>query len=184
MDDVLYAVIVGCEIGFWAFLIAGLACRYLLRRKHLGAALLVGVPLLDLVLLAGSILDLRLGWQAGYADGLAAVYLGVSVAWGHSMVRWADSRFAYRFAGGPPPARPPKYGPDHARHERRQWGRHLLAWSVGCLLLLGGVALVGDLERSGALLHIAGVWTLVLAIDFAISFSYALVPRAPRARRA
>lgn len=180
----LYAVIVGCEIGFWALLIAGFACRYLLRRRRLSAALLVGVPLLDLVLLAASILDLRLGPQAGYADGLAAVYLGVSVAWGHSMVRWADSRFAYRFAGGPPPALPPKYGLDHARHERRQWGRHLLAWSVGCLLLLGGVTLIGDLERSGALLHIAGVWTLVLAIDFAISFSYTLVPRAPRARRA
>ena len=40
------------------------------------------------------------------------------------------------------------------------------------------MALIGDLEHSGALLHIAGVWTFVLAIDFAISFSYTLVPRA------
>ena len=174
----IYVLIVACEVGFWVVLFAGLAARYLLRCPRLGAALLVCVPLVDLVLLGASAIDLRYGGGgASLAHGLAAVYLGVSVAWGHSMVRWADARFAYRFAGGPPPPRPPKTGSDHARRERRQWGRHLLAWAVGCALLLGGVALVGDPGRTGALISIAAGWTVLLLIDFVWSFSYTLWPR-------
>lgn len=173
----IYAVIVACEVGFWVILLAGLVARYGLRRPRLGGALLVCVPLVDLVLLVASVLDLRHGGQAGVAHGLAAVYLGVSVAWGHSMVRWADERFAYRFAGGPPPSRPPAGGVGHARYQRGQWARHLLAWAVGCALLLGGVALVGDPNRGEALLGIARGWTLLLAADFVWSMSYTIWPR-------
>lgn len=174
----IYAVIVACEVGFWVVLVAGLIVRYVLGWPRVGAALLICVPLVDLVLLVTSALDLRYGGgEANFAHGLAAIYLGVSVAWGHSMVRWADVRFAHRFAGGPPPVPPSKTGPEHARRERRQWGRHLLAWAVGCTLLLGGVALVGDADRAQALTGIAGGWTLVLLIDFLWSFSYILWPR-------
>ena len=173
----IYALIVACEIGFWVLLLAGLVARYPLRRPRVGAALLVCVPLVDLVLLVASALDLRYGGgEADLAHGLAAIYLGVSVAWGQSLVRWADARFAHRFAGGPPP-RPPKAGPEHARGERRQWGRHLVAWAVGCALLLSGVALVGDPDRTGPLVSIAQGWTFVLAVDFLWSFSYTLWPR-------
>lgn len=93
------------------------------------------------------------------------------------MVRWADARFAHRFAGGPPPSRPPAGGMAHARYQRGQWARHLLAWAVGCALLLGGVAIVGDPARSGALMGMAQGWTVVLAVDFLWSMSYTLWPR-------
>ena len=173
----IYAVIVACEVGFWVFLLAGLITRYLLHRPRLGAALLICVPLVDLTLLLVSALDLRYGGgEADFAHGLAAIYLGVSVAFGHSMVRWADARFAHRFSGGLLPPRPPKTGPEHARRERRQWARHLLAWAVGCSLLLGGVVFVGDPSRIGALIGTAQGWTVVLAVDFLWSFSYALRP--------
>lgn len=180
----IYAVIVACEVGFWLVLVAGLVARYALSRPRLGGAFLVSVPFVDLVLLAGSVADLRGGGEAGIGHGLAAVYIGVSVAWGHSMVRWADARFAHRFAGGPPPERPPASGLEHARHQRRQWGRHLLAWAVGCALLIGGMALVGDTDRTAALSGIASNWTLVLVIDFAWSFSYTMWPRKPKASSA
>ena len=36
---------------------------------------------------------------------------------------------------------------------------------------------MGDADRTEALLQTAGVWTLVLAIDFLVSFSYTLFPR-------
>lgn len=131
-----------------------------------------------MTLLVASALDLRLGGgEADVAHGLAAIYLGVSVAWGHAMVRWADARFAHRFAGGSPPPRPPKTGPEHARRERRRWGRHVLAWAVGCGLLLAGIALVGDPDRTEALAAIARGWTVVLVVDFVWSFSYTLWPR-------
>ena len=52
-----------------------------------------------------------------------------------------------------------------------------MAWATGTALLGLGVLAVGDLERTQALLNVAALWTLVLAIDFLISFSYALWPR-------
>ncbi len=77
--------------------------------------LLVCVPLIDLILLFATILHLRSGVTADETDGLAAAYIGVSVAFGPSMIRWADARFAHRFAGGPPVQRPPKRGGARAR---------------------------------------------------------------------
>ena len=49
---------------------------------------------------------LRGGGSANWSHGLAATYLGVSVAFGPRMVPWADQRFAHRFAGGPPAVAP------------------------------------------------------------------------------
>ena len=59
-DDgrVLFAVIVGCEVGFWVLVGAGLGCRYLLRRRRESSVLLAAVPVLDLVLLAATMADL------------------------------------------------------------------------------------------------------------------------------
>ena len=128
----IYAVIVACEVGFWVVLLAGFTARYLLRRPRLGAALLVCVPLADLVLLVASALDLRyVGGQADLAHGLAAIYLGVSVAWGHSMVRWADARFAHRFAGGPRPRARSEPGPSTpAASAASGGGTCLRGWSA------------------------------------------------------
>ena len=123
----MIALIVACEVGFWLLLGAGLAARYLLRARALSTALLLAVPLVDVVLLAATVIDLRRGGAAGLSHGLAAVYLGVSVAYGHQLVRWADQRFAHRFAGGPAPVRPPRTGRAHAARERRRWLRHALA---------------------------------------------------------
>jgi hypothetical protein len=176
---VLY-VIVACEIGFWVVLLAGLAVRYRLGLRRAGAVVLACVPLVDLVLLVATVIHLRTGATAQFADGLAAVYLGVSVAYGHQMMSWADARFAHRFAGGSPPVRPPRTGPAHARRERRGWYRHVLAFTIGCALILGGVALVGDASQAQGLLSWIPRWALVLVIDFVWSFSYTFWPRPAR----
>jgi hypothetical protein len=170
-------LIVACEIGFWLVLFAGLATRYLLGRQRVGAAILFCVPAVDLILLVATVMHLRTGGEATFADGLAAVYLGVSVAYGKQMIGWADARFAHRFAGGAPPTRAPKAGPAHARHERRLWYRHVYAFAVGAVLILAGAALVEDSSRSEALIAWIPRWALVLAIDFLWSFSYTIWPR-------
>jgi hypothetical protein len=177
---VLIALIIAAELAFWSTLLAGLATRYVLRRPKAGMALLVATPLIDLLLLVVTTLDLRGGGEAALPHALAAVYIGVSVAWGHRLIAWADVRFAHRFAGGPAPERPPRSGPEHAARERREWLRHLLAWATGTALLGLGVLAVGDLDRTDALQGTAALWTLLLAIDFAISFSYTLWPRPVR----
>ena len=163
----LVMLIVACEVAFWALLAAGLGARYLLRWPRISAALLVAVPLVDLVLLAATIVDLRRGATATAAHGLAAAYIGCSVAFGHGIIRWADERFAHRFAGGPPPRRPPRYGRERARHEWREWGKALLAWAIACGLLLLAILLVGDPARTEQLRGwivrlslVVGVWLL------------------------
>jgi hypothetical protein len=131
-------------------------------------------------LLAATTIDLRGGGEAAVPHALAAVYIGVSVAWGRQLIGWADARFAHRFAGGPPPARPAQTGRAHAARERREWLRHVTAWAVGTALLGLGVLAVGDVERTMALVNVGALWTLILAIDFLISFSYTLWPRSDR----
>jgi hypothetical protein len=173
----LLGVIVVCEIGFWLFLLAGLTARYVFRRRRVSVLLLAGAPLVDLVLLVLSTLDLRRGGAATTAHALAAVYIGTSVGFGDRMVAWADQRFAHHVAGGPAPARKPRYGAARADYERRMWGRHLLAWAAGCALLGLAILLVGQPGRTAALLQAVRLWTFVLFVDFLISFSYTLFPR-------
>ncbi|MFG2100732.1 hypothetical protein ACGFJ5_09015 [Micromonospora echinaurantiaca] len=160
----LVAVIVACEVGFWVVLGAGLLARYPLRRPRLGAALLVCVPLVDLVLLAATAVDLRRGATADVTHGLAAAYLGFSVAFGHSMVRWADQRFAHRFAGGPPPVKPPRAGWARTRYEWREWGKGLAGWAIACGLLGAAILWVDDAERTRELANWIGKLTLAIVI--------------------
>ena len=162
----LVAVILACEIGFWVVLAAGLVSRYLLGRPRLGAALLVCVPLVDLVLLVATVLDLRRGGTADVTHGLAAAYLGFSVAFGHSVIRSADARFAHRFAGGPPPPKPPRYGAARVRHEWREFGKATLGWAVSCGLLLTACVLCNDSARTAALTSWRSLLTLILAVWF------------------
>jgi hypothetical protein len=174
---VLVALILACEVLFWVVLLAGLTARYLLRRERLSRVLLIAAPMVDLILLTATTLDLRAGGTAGPAHALAAIYLGVSVGFGHRMVGWADQRFAHRYAGGPPPERKPRHGAAHAAYERRALLRHVVAWAVGCGLLALAVVTVGDADRTAALSQTMQLWTLVLAIDAVISLSYTVRPR-------
>ena len=170
-------LLITAEIAFWSLLVAGLGSRYVLKRRRLGAVLLAATPAVDVVVLTTSAIDLHGGATASSWHALAAVYIGVSVAFGPQIVAWADARFAHRYADAPAPPRPARGGPGHARRERAGWYRHLLAWAIGAPLLVAAIALVGDAERTEALLHVLRIWTVVLAIDFAWSFSYTLWPR-------
>ena len=173
-------LIAACEIGFWAFLLVGLALRYLAGMRRAGAVVLACAPATDLILLIATAIHLHGNATPRTSDGLAAVYLGVSIAFGQRTLRWADSRFAHRFAGGPDAVKPPKTGAAHARHERGMWYRHLLAFSIGSALLLLGVALAGGWSRGAPLLGWIPRWAVVLSIDFVWSFSSTLWPRKPK----
>lgn len=178
----LLALIVACEVAFWALLVSGLLARYAWHLPRLGAGLLVATALVDVVLLVAATIDLRLGAEATTVHGLAAIYIGVSVAFGSAMIRWADVRMAHRFGAGPPPVPAPKHGAEHARHQRRQWARHALAWAVGAGLMVLAWQVGGEPERAERLLQMAQLWTLVLVVDGVVSWSYTLAPRRSRAR--
>lgn len=143
------------------------------------------MPLLDLALLAAGVWQLSGNGGADEFTGLGAVYLGFTVAFGHSMIRWADQRFARRFAGGPPPWKPPRYGRARARHEWREFGKMLVAAGISAALLGGGILLVGDVGRAGALVAWLDRLALVTGVWFLIALSYTVFPRrAPSEDRA
>jgi len=164
----LVGLIVACEIGFWVLLGAGLLARYGLRWPRVSAVLLVSVPLVDLVLLTATVIDLRGGAVASLAHSLAAVYLGFSVAFGHQTIRGADVWIAHRVAHGPAPAKPPRVGPARVRHEWALWRRAVAAWAMACTLLLAAVLLVGDASRTAELSDSIG-WLSVTILAWLVA---------------
>ena len=139
-ENPLVLVIGACEVGLWVLLGLGLAARYLLRVRRLSRVLLLGVPVLDVVLVGATLLDVAGGSAPTTVHGLAAVYLGFTVAFGHSLIRWADVRFAHRFAGGPPPA-PKPTGAARTAYEWREWTKVVvMALVTGAVLVLVSLA--------------------------------------------
>ncbi len=162
------AAILTAEAAFWLVLLGGLTARYALGRPRLGAALLIGVPLVDAALLAATALHLAGGARADWSHGLAALYLGVSVVFGPSLVRAADRRFARRFAGGRAQATSVP-AVDRLGAHWRLWLRGVLAGGLtaavlGALVLVGGPADTRALWAGGGwftqLALILGVWLL------------------------
>ncbi|GCB43145.1 hypothetical protein [Streptomyces sp. NL15-2K] len=140
----IVALIIACEVGFWVLLALGLAVRYLLKWRRTSVALLLCEPVLELVLFVVTAIDLKNGAEPSWEHGLAALYIGYTVAYGHYTIRWLDGHAAHRLGGAPPPPKPPRYGMPRARHEGRLWLRTVLAAAVACALLQGAVWYVGD----------------------------------------
>ncbi|MEU6364198.1 hypothetical protein ABZ876_00300 [Streptomyces sp. NPDC046931] len=173
----IVALIVACEAGFWVLLAAGLAVRYLLGRRRAGMALLMGEPLLELVLFAATAVDLKNGATPNWEHGLAALYLGFTVAYGPYLIRWLDGHAAHRLAGGPPPPKPPRYGRVRARHEARLWLRAVLGAAVALVLLELAIRYVGDGGDVSVLRTFQWLAVRTVGVYGLITLSYLLFPR-------
>jgi hypothetical protein len=168
----LVLVIAACEVGFWLLLVIGLLTRYVLRRRRASTVILLGVPLLDLVLVGASLLDVAQGAEPGPTHGLAALYLGFTLAFGHATIRAVDVRFAHRFAGGPVPVKPVRNGREKLAHEWREWGKAALMAGV-TLAVSALIALVArlPLPAGPALLDDPfWTWAVTAAVVAAIWF--------------
>jgi len=174
----IIGLIIGCEIAFWVFVILGLFTRYILQKKKLGLLFLAMSPVVDLVLLVASGYDLVRGGTANYPHALAAVYIGISVGFGKSMIAWADGKFQEKVLGRKIP-KDELYGLAFAKKYARGWLRHILAYVVGGGLIAAIVFWVGDLERTKAMVHVLGIWSVVLIIDTLTTFSYFIFPKRP-----
>ncbi|MDC2960904.1 hypothetical protein PO587_41410 [Streptomyces gilvifuscus] len=169
-------LIIVCEVGFWVLLALGLAVRYLLGWRRTGVALLLCEPVLELVLFAVTAIDLRNGAEPGWEHGLAALYIGYTVAYGHYTIRWLDGHAAHRLSGGPRPPKPPRYGLARARHEGGLWLRTLLAAAVACALLQGAIWYVGDGDTS-SLRSFQLVALRALGIHGVVALTYLIWPK-------
>ncbi len=171
----ILTLVIACEIAFWVMILAGLGARYLLRRPRLGAALLIAAPVIDVVLLVLVALDLLRGGTASWQHGLAAVYLGFSVAFGRRIIAWTDIRFAHRFAGGPPPQRL-----TGARYTAKCWQdvlRTLLMAAIAGGIAGGLILLVDDPDRTGELTFAFRILGVALTVDVLWAIGYTLWPR-------
>ncbi|MFI6324618.1 hypothetical protein ACIBG8_44325 [Nonomuraea sp. NPDC050556] len=176
----IVAVIIGCEIGFWVLLGLGLACRYLWNQRKLSTALLLAVPLLDLILLAAAVIDMRGGAVADVRHGLAAAYLAYSIVFGHRTIRWADAKFHHRFANGPEPWKPPPGGMARARYEWGMWLRIVLAYGIAFAIVAILAWFVGDPTRTEGLFTFVYGLVKVPLIALIWPVSYTLWPKKER----
>lgn len=167
--------IVACEIGFWVAILAGLAARYLARRPRLGAALLVLAPVIDVILLVLVATDLIGGATASWHHGLAAIYIGVSVAYGHRMIAWADHRFALRLGRATP--KPKLFGAAYARASWRDAGLTLLAMAIAAGILWTLILVVDAPARTSELERFFPVFAVIAGIDLAWAIGYTVWPR-------
>lgn len=178
----LYALIIACEIGFWVILLLALAVRYVLRRERLSRILLLCLPLIDLLLLLFTVTDLRRGATATFAHGLAAAYIGVTVAFGGMAVKWADAHLAHRFAAGPAPTGSPSRGWALVRYDFKLWGRCIVACVITAALVEMLVQLVGNTQATQPLLawHKHALGCIVLWFLFGPVWSLATAWRPAR----
>lgn len=173
----IVSLIVACEIGFWVLLAAGVTFRYLLRMPRTGLALLLCEPLLEVVLLVVTTLDLKNGADPSWKHGLAALYIGYTVGHGHRTVKWLDGHAAHRLGGAPKPAGPPRHGMARARHEGKVWLGTLVAAAVATGLLRAAMWYVDDPSRTTSLESWQAMAWRVAGIHGLIALSYAIWPK-------
>ncbi|MET9389520.1 hypothetical protein ABZY20_03750 [Streptomyces sp. NPDC006624] len=178
----IVALIAACEIGFWVLLAAGLGARYLLRMPRLGLGLLLCEPLLEVVLLVATALDLKNGAEPNWTHGLAALYIGYTVGHGHRTVKWLDGHAAHRLGGAPPPPGPPRYGMARARHEGRVWLGTLTGAVVATVLLQLAIWYVDDPSRVTSLESWRFTAWRAAGIHGLVALSYLIWPRKAPAR--
>lgn len=166
MNSPILAVIIGCEIGFWVLVIGGLSLRYLLHLRTMSTVVLAAVPILDMLLLVAVALDIHRGSTVEMVHRLAGVYLGVTVAFGHSVIAWADVRFSHWFADGPPPPRRPSKGPEAFRREVAAFGRWLCAAAISGIAVVGLAHAVADPEQASALYGVFPTLGVITVIWF------------------
>jgi len=167
--------IIFCEISFWIVIILGLTVRYLLRFEKLGLVLLALTPLIDLLLLIATTVDLINGGKAEIPHGIAAVYISVSLVFGKSMIQWFDVRFQYYITKtGPKPIK--LKGMDYAIHYAKTWIKHLLSYAIGIGLLYLIKFIINDNQRTEALNSVIHIWNIVIVIDLIICITYFIWP--------
>ncbi|MBG0852470.1 hypothetical protein I2W78_11640 [Streptomyces spinoverrucosus] len=173
----IVTLIIVCEVGFWVLLAAGVFFRYGLRMRRTGLGLLLLEPLLEVVLLVATAIDLKNGADPSWKHGLAALYIGYTVGHGHRTVKWLDGHAAHRLGGAAPPMRPPRYGMARARHEGRVWLGTLLAAAVATGLLQIAMWYVDDPSRTSSLEQWQYAAWRAAGIHGLVALTYAIWPK-------
>lgn len=167
--------IIAAEILFWIAILAGLFSRYVFNQKQLSYFFFLLTPLIDLALIVLTVVDLQSGAEATIAHGISVIYIGVSIAYGKTMIAWADDRFQ-TYILKKETMKKPRYGIEKGVHELKMWGRHVIAFAIGSAIFWLIITFI-DSSSTEALPNVWRIWSLALLIDGAISISYLLFPK-------
>ncbi|MDX2557096.1 hypothetical protein [Streptomyces stelliscabiei] len=173
----IVALIIACEVGFWVLLALALVVRYLLKRRRTSVVLLLCEPVLELVLFVVTAIDLKNGAEPSWEHGVAALYIGFTVGYGHYMISRLDAWAAHRLGGGPRPPAPPKYGLARARHEGKLWTRTVVSAAVALALLQLAVWYVGDDGNVDSLRSFQWVALRAAGIHGLVALTYTIWPK-------
>lgn len=171
----IIAIIVACEIGIWVLIALGLVARYVLGLKRTGLTLLAITPVVDVILLVVTAMGLISGSTATVFHGIAAIYLGFSVAYGHKIIASADRHFAHRFANGAEPIK--LYGRGYAVECWKDVARTALAVGVALGIIWLLTVVVDDETRSSALTDLNSIFLLVVAIEVLWALGHTFWPK-------
>ena len=144
--------IIAGEVLFWIFLLDGVCARYLLHWRTVSTVLLVSTPLIDIVIIVLTYIDLNRGAASDFSHGMAAFYVGFSVVFGPEAIARVDRRFARRHTDLSEAALPAV----PTRTSLGYWLRCLTAAAITTALLSIGIAIAG-LADSFWLIY----WTIV-----------------------
>lgn len=168
-------LIVFCEISFWIVIILGLIIRYILRLKKLGFLILALTPVIDLLLLIVTTIDLLNGAKAELPHAIAAVYISISLVFGKSMIKWFDDKFRYYIMRqGNKPNKLTGY--DYSIYYAKTWLKHLLSYIIGMSLLFLIKILVNNNDKTEALNGVIHGWSIIIIIDLIICITYFIWP--------
>ncbi|MGE7840895.1 hypothetical protein ACQKNX_08885 [Lysinibacillus sp. NPDC093712] len=171
----MIAWIITAEIAFWIVILIGLVCRYRFKKPKLSIIFFALTPVIDLLLVLLTAMDLRAGTPASISHGIAAVYIGVSIAYGKTMITWADEKFQQWFLKLPIEKKR-LTGLAKGIHEIKMLGLHVIAYVISASLLYAMIVFIGQLTDTSSLLQVMKVWGIILIIDAIISFSYIIFP--------
>ncbi|MGE7675047.1 hypothetical protein ACQKMV_15940 [Lysinibacillus sp. NPDC094403] len=172
----MIAWIITAEIAFWIVILVGLICRYGLKMPKLSIFFFALTPVIDLLLVILTTMDLKAGTPASTSHGIAAIYIGVSIAYGKTMITWADQKFQQWFLKSGY-KNEPLTGMKKGMYEMKLLSQHIVAFLIGAGLLYAMSLFVGSNSDTTSLFQVMKVWGIVLAIDAAISISYVIFPK-------
>lgn len=171
----MIAWIIAAEIAFWIVILIALVCRYRFNKPKLSIFFFTLTPVIDLLLILLTAMDLKAGTPASASHGIAAIYIGVSIAYGKTMITWADEKFQQWFL---------KIQIEKQRltglakgiYEVKMLGLHVLAYIISTSLLYAMIVFIGQHTDTSSLLQVMKIWGIVLIIDAVISLSYVIFP--------
>ncbi|WP_408869194.1 hypothetical protein ACJYYY_05110 [Brochothrix campestris] len=164
------------QIAFWFVLFAGFITRYLFKKQRASSIVLYVAVAIDAVLLYATALNIKNGTFATIYHGLSAVFIGVALCCGPSLLAWIDNKFKPADQKELSPTKT-LTGKPLAKYKLKQSVRHLYAFCLGSILLVLAVLFIDNSHNSKGLTDVINIWLFIIMLDFLYSLTFYFWPK-------